>query len=473
MERHRSLKVNAVLNVLRQICSIIFPMISFPYVSRVLEVETYGKVNTANSFISYLALVAGLGVYSYGVREGAKIRDNKNEFQIFSSEVVSINIISTLISYVLLAVLLVVWPRLYPYKWIMIVLSINVLFTTVGADWINVVYEDYLYMTIRYIICQLIAVVCTFVFIKGPEDVLIYAFVVNLGTTLSYAMNLAYIRKKLGIKIKFTFRVNAKKHLQPIMILFGNAISTMIYLYSDTSMLGLMVGDIAVGYYAVAGKIYELLKKVINAVTAVVTPRLSYKLGKNKDLDISLSVSELLGVLVVLLLPLVAGVLFVGKELIIILAGYSYEKAYSALAILGIALVFSTIGSVYISVVMLSYGMDKQIMLATTISAMINVILNVIFIKRYSYVAVSVTTLISEMLLMIMGIIFTRGVVKIRIKSDFIVGIIGAVWVTIVCIGVKNVNLQQPILVILISFVASVLPYGLLVLVYERKRIRR
>ena len=98
----RSIKVNAALNTVKQCCQVLFPVITIPYVTRVLGVDNYGKINFSNSIVSYFLLLASLGINSYAIREGALVRNNKKIFEKFSDEVFTINVISTIISYFVL-----------------------------------------------------------------------------------------------------------------------------------------------------------------------------------------------------------------------------------------------------------------------------------------------------------------------------------------------------------------------------------
>ena len=92
MQKYRSIKVNAILNTTKQICMIIFPIITFPFASRVLGTFYFGKVNFGASIISYITLIAGLGISNYAIREGAKLRDERGRLQTFCNEIFSINI---------------------------------------------------------------------------------------------------------------------------------------------------------------------------------------------------------------------------------------------------------------------------------------------------------------------------------------------------------------------------------------------
>jgi len=145
--KNKSIKVNMILNAIKGLMSIFFPLISFPYVSKVLGVDNIGRYNFANSIISYFILLAGLGINTYAIREGARLREKENEFKQFANEMFSINILSTIISYVLFALLLIIVPKFQCYKTLLIILSLQIIFKTIGIEWIYSIYEDYAYIT--------------------------------------------------------------------------------------------------------------------------------------------------------------------------------------------------------------------------------------------------------------------------------------------------------------------------------------
>lgn len=465
--KNKSITVNAVLNISKQCCAIIFPMITFPYVSRVLGVEAYGKINFSSSIVSYISLLAGLGINSYAIREGARIRDNNSEFSVFINEVFSINILSTFLAYAIMGAMLFFWNNLDSYKLLIVILSLNIFLTTIGTDWINAIYEDFSYLTFRYIICQSISVIATICFVKSPNDIFLYAFLSNLGTISANILNVIYIRKKLKIYIRFVWPVNIKKHLKPILLLFGNMVSTMIYLYSDTTMLGIMIGDIAVGYYTISSKIYSLIKQLINAVSNVITPRISYELGTQSNRANSENkLNNVLGILVLILFPIIAGMIFEGKEIIMLIAGQEYIAAYPALAILSIALFFSTIACVLVSVVMLAQRKDHEILFASCTSAIMNILLNLILIPKYSFIAAALTTMISELIMMSLGIYYTRHIIKINIKQYIPITVLGTIEVIIICMLAKNINYYLFRLILAIGL--SALIYGVTLFIWYK-----
>lgn len=138
----KSLSLNALLNTVKTVLGIIFPLITFPYISRVLGVENVGKVNFSGSVVSYFTLIAAFGVSTYAVREGAKIRDNKKKFIDFSNQVFTINVLTTVLAYFLLGILIIFSAKIRNYTGLIVILSTAIVFVTIGADWLNTIYED-------------------------------------------------------------------------------------------------------------------------------------------------------------------------------------------------------------------------------------------------------------------------------------------------------------------------------------------
>ena len=139
----KSLSLNAVLSAFKRLMNIIFPLITFPYASNVLQVENLGKVNFASSVCGYFLLFAGLGISSYAVREGSRYVNDREKLSAFASEMLCVNIISTALTYVALAVTMLFWTKLHAYTDLMLVLSIQNFFTTIGTESVITIYQDY------------------------------------------------------------------------------------------------------------------------------------------------------------------------------------------------------------------------------------------------------------------------------------------------------------------------------------------
>lgn len=177
-----SITKNAILNGCRNLLNLIFPLITFPYVSRTLLVEELGQYNFANTFVGYFTMLAALGIETYAVREGAKYRSDPKAFSRFVSQIFSINVVSTALSYLLMFLLTFFSEAFADYRALIVILGLQILFTTIGTEWVYTACEDYTYITVRSIVFRVLSIVLMFVLVRAPGDVLQYAAVITFAT---------------------------------------------------------------------------------------------------------------------------------------------------------------------------------------------------------------------------------------------------------------------------------------------------
>ena len=320
--KKKSLGVNAFLNGLRSVLNLLFPLVTFPYVSRVLSVSGIGIYNFANTYISYFLLIAGLGIATYAVREGAKYREDKDKISKFASQIFSLNMIATIIAYLLLFASLIIFKNLHNYISCILIFSLQILFTTLGTEWIYTIYEDYTYITIRSIVFKIISIILLFLLVRKPEDYLIYAGITAFSAVGSNLLN--FIHARSFVHIKLTTNTNWKYHLKPVLVIFAAAIAVTIYVSSDTTILGLLKNDYAVGIYSTSVKIYQITESLLAAVVTVTIPRLAYLWGKKRIDEYNQVLSKVLDSLGIIVLPAIIGLIMLSREVILIIASEKY-----------------------------------------------------------------------------------------------------------------------------------------------------
>ena len=433
----KSIKINAFLNMIKQVMQIIFPIITIPYITRVLLPENFGRINTGNSLISYISLIAGLGISTYAVREGSLVRENKDELNRFSNQVFSINIISTIFAYFILIGLLLFVPHYTEYRFLLVIQGASVIFTTLGADWINSIEEDYLYLTIRYIILHLISIILMFLLVKKPEDYYIYAAISLFTSACANIMNIFYIRRY--VTLRFTSSIDWEKHLAPIMILFGNAVAMIIYVNSDITMLEIFKGAAEVGIYSVATKIYSIVKQLLNAVLVVSIPQMTAYIGNNDKEGFSDLGKKIFGALITLMSPLVFGIIVFRTEAITLAGGSEYISGTSSLLVLVLAVTAALPATFFSGCVLIPLRKEKYILKGTSISALINVGLNFIFIPLMGGNGAAVTTLISEVFVAVYfwNIAKAEGY-QFLDKRVLLLSLTGGLLIALLCIIIKN-----------------------------------
>ncbi|MBR4781317.1 MAG: flippase [Lachnospiraceae bacterium] len=462
---NRILARNAVLNTIRQACAILFPLVTFPYITRVLGASNYGKINFSVSVITYVSLVAQLGIKNYAIREGARLRDDKDKLENFINEVFTISLLSTILAYSGLGVLLFSWNKLQDYRLIICILSLSIVFNTLGMEWINSIFEDYLYITIRYVICHLIALVAILLLVNKQEDYIIYAFLSIIAGVLANGFNIFYVRKKYSIHLRI--KKKFKAHLKAICLLFGMSIAIKIYVQADVLIIGVYESDAEVGYYTVAANMYMLIKQLINAVLIVAVPRISNMISKYEDKYVRKQLGTIHNILLLIAFPAVAGLFMLKNDVVMLFSGEEYLSASEPLGILAFSLFFATLGTFYSNVVMIPNRMEKHIFFITWINAILNIVLNIIFVPVMGIKAAAITTLVAELLVCVSYFFFSHKMVLYSFKPYLCGGLIAGLVVG-VCYIIKRAVFNT-LLTVIISGCLSLLLFAMVCIVFFKR----
>ncbi len=468
MVKKKSLGLNAVLNGIRILTNMLFPLITFRYVTMVLPVENIGIYNFALSFINYFILIAGMGIPIYSVREGAKYRDRKDIFNRFASEIFSINMATTAIAYLLLFLCVCFIPSLAIYATVISIFSIELFFMAVGAEWIYVIYEEYGYITVRSIIIKLISVVIIVVLVQKPQDHLVYAYITVSANVFANIIN--YLKLRQFCKLHLTYRFSWKKHLKPIMIIFMSSAAVSIYVNSDMTMLGLMASEYYVGLYTVAAKIYRMMKQLLSAILIVSIPRLSMLMGQKRRTEYEETFNKIFNAIILLLFPAVVGLYMLSEEVIMLISNSSYLAAADSLRILSVALIFCIIAWLFSQCVLIPAKKEKIVLGATTTSALVNVLLNYFLIPKWDMEAVAITTLVAELIMMLICCYSGLKIVSLGgvVKNNLITTAIGSAGVVLVCVLIGKLGFDS-LWTMIYSTLGSVVVYGAILLLSRNK----
>lgn len=427
----KSIKKNIVLNGIRTFISFFFPFILFQYASQIILAENLGKVNFSNSVVNYFILIAGLGVSAYSIRESGKYI-NEKKLPEFASEMFSLNILSTIVSCGLLCIFLIASQKMHNYWLLIAIQSTAILSSTFSLDWVNIVYEDYVYITLRTFFFQMITLILTFIFVRNVGDYVTFATIVVLGKVGPDVLNWFYIRKKY-LKVKLFFSRNIRNHIKPVLIIFFNALVISIYVNIDTTMIGFIKGDADVGYYSVSVKIYTALKTVFSAIISVLIPRMSLHIASKEFENAKKLISSALETFIIVVVPLILFMCINADKIIDILFGPSYSQSILSLQIISIGILFAVFASVIINCIFLPLALEKYSLIATSISAVLNLLLNFYFIRRWGIYGAAATTVASECVVFITAYLFMK---KKNLKFFSLVRLQYLLLAVVVCIFV-------------------------------------
>lgn len=441
----KSLKKNAVYSFIKAFMNLAFPLISFPYASRILLPAGIGKVNFANSVIEYFTLAASLGIFSYAAREAVRVRDDKHALNKIFREILTINLISTVFSYILLFISLVFVSKFSEYRVLLIVCSTKILFTTIGVDWIFNVQEEYKYVTVRSVIFQLISLVLLFLLVRSPDDYVAYAFIGVFSSVGSNFCNIFYARKFVNFFDKT--KIEIKKHFKPIFTFFGMSVASKIHTALDSVMLGFMLSDSAVGYYSAANKIKGLVVGLITAILAALLPRSSYYLGQNKNDEYQKIVSKALNFALFFSIPAAVGIMLVAKPLILLFSGSDFLATLPSMLIMSPVIVFIAVASFADNMVLVPQRLEKVSLQSQIIGCIVNIVLNYTLIPAWGVFGAAFSTFIVEGIITIYKILFSvkyikcNGLIKNLLKVVFSCALMSLTVLALLLI-IKNVFLQ-------------------------------
>lgn len=459
--KKKSIAVNAIFNIMKTCASIVFPLITYPYVVRRLAVKDMGDIEFARSIINYVNLIAGLGIANYAIREGAKLRENREKLNQFANQMFSVNLVMTFIALIGLGLLYCFTPYLHTYGKMLAIFSLITLGTTFMVDWINSIYEDFVYITIRNVIIQFISMILMLLLIKDEGDTLIYVAILTFSSVGSAIPNLLYIRKYC--RLRFTFKCDLKKHLKPILLLFAISAATVIYVNVDATMIKVMKGSYDNGIYSAAVKVYNIFKNLVSAIIIVTVPRLS-AMTTQKDSTESKELMKLIfNVVLAIVLPLCLLSGLLSKDIILFIASKKYIQAGNALKILSVSLVFSSMASFMTTSVLLPNGKEKYILRASIISAVVNFILNFWFIPKLSFIGAAITTMLAEFVMFTVSYMTAKQYIDLsEMKKDVGKYIAGCAGIIVVWIMIGKIMNLHGIVHIMVVGVCCMLVYILI-----------
>lgn len=405
-----SVKINFVLNTTRMLLGMVFILLTTPYVTRVLGAESLGKVEYINSVITYFLLFTALGVPNYGLREVARYREDKNKLSKVVFELGIILFITTTIGYIVL-LLFLYNTKLLELKNLVLIMSINLIFTNIGFEWFYQGIENQMYITIRYIIVRFICLILLFFLVKNYNDYLKYGFILVLINSGSNILNFINLRKYISFKeIKFK-ELEILKHIKPILIIFSASVAVSIYLQLDIVMIG-NIDKSAVALYNVPNKIIRLILTTVTALGVVMLPRISNSYQKNDIENYKKYLNYSLNYILMISLPALCGTLLLSKNIILIMAGEKFLSSIKTMNIL--AIIIFIVGMAYFLGYQLLYprGLERYYTYSVITAAIVNFIFNYIMIPKYLQNGAAMGTVIAESIGVIMMLYFSRNMLK-------------------------------------------------------------
>lgn len=424
----RSLTANFIFSIINTLTGLLFPLITFPYITHIFLAEDVGLVNYYNSIISYVLLLTGIGIPSYATKQIAILSKDKREQHRQAVEIMLLHLMLTIVGYLIIIIIPLFVNNVNQNVCLFYLLSIQLLFNTLGCEWFFKGTEDFKYIAIRSFILRLICVFLLFIFVKDRSDLYSYGIYTVLVSVGSNIFNFIKIQKVIDYRIIDFKELCIFRHVKPSVLIFGLSLITSLYLNLDTVMLGLLGDNSSVGYYSTAIKLPKTLMSLSTALTFVLLPRLSALAIDNNHEGFMSLVKKSVEVIIFISVPLVIYMEFLADDLILLLCGKNYYPSIVCMQILTPILLF--IGTSYV-VAQIFYPLNKlKYMYISALSASsMNVILNIFLIPLYKENGAALATLFAEFTSLIVYIYCAYKILNIKLIGarnlfDFIIAII-------------------------------------------------
>lgn len=407
-----SLSKNFVVYFLKTVVVTFVPMITFPYASRVLGPTGVGRVQYAQTWASYFQMFACLGITSYATREGTRCRDDKNKLGKLCTELFRINCVTTLIAYIAYFIFIFCFPKVADYRGLLLICGIMIAGNALSIEWLYAIFEDYTYISVRSIILQLLSLVLLVVLVRNRTDYYQYALVLILPVALAACLNLAHSRKVVhwgGYR-----DYHYLKHIKPIVLIFGITMATAVYGSMDTTMLGLHLGDEAVGYYTAASKLCRNVLSVVVATCAVFAPRAYYYANhENRDKFFELTKTTI-HLLLIFSIPCAVGMIILAPEFMVIFSGPEFLVAIEPMKVLSINIICTAITNLLSWQILVTMNKEHLAFITTIQGCIIDFVLNSLLIPRYGVMGAAIATFIAEFSVLVSCIFFCKNLMPLR-----------------------------------------------------------
>jgi O-antigen/teichoic acid export membrane protein len=399
------MKKNYLFNLLLSVANILFPIISFPYVSRTLGPTGVGKVQFIISLATYFSLVAALGIPIYGIREIAKYKDSRTNLSSTFSELIIIYFITSSILTLVYLGLIAFVPYFGPDRPLFFASTLLVILGFTSIDWLYAGLEQFKVIAIRSVLIRTLSLALMFIFIRNASNYYAYLMIIIFTTLSGNLVNVLLLKKN----VNFTFRGLAfKRHFAPLLFIFGTTIATSMYTMLDTVLLGFLADDKSVGLYSAAVKLSKIAIPVVTSLGIILVPKLSKSILDN---DVS-ATQELLDksfdFIAFFSIPLGFGLALLAPELITAFSSSTFLEGTRAMQVLATLPFLIGFGYFFGFQVLLPGGKDKEMLISVIGGVLACLVLNFLLVPHYKHFGASLANVGSEAVVTLIFIYFAK-----------------------------------------------------------------
>ena len=460
-----SVKRNFFYNNLLLGSNLLFPVISFAYASRILGPAGIGKVQFVVVFATYFVALSQLGIPVYGMREVAKARGDKKQLDKLFSELLSISLLSSL------SLSVVYYSLIFSLGWFHNSLNyyllggLLVLSGFSVLDWFYMGMEQFRFLSLRSIVIKVVALAALFLFVRTPENLMIY-FIITISSILANNLwNLLHLKGQIAIGFK---QIVPKKHLWPLLILYASSLTISVYTLGDTLLLGFLTNDKAVGFYTAAKKLTIIIIPLITSLGTVLIPRLTKSIDLQNAKEVDVRVEQSFSFICLFGIPVSMGLIIFAPEIMRVFSGVQFTGAVFTLQLMAPVIFLVGLGHLFGMQLLIPGGYEKQYFVATLTGMVISLLLNFFLIKMFKDKGAAITLLITEAIVSFIAYVFVIRKMHLYVRWSLVAkAIVSSLFFIPVAFVFRNLELSLLLGLIVSVLVSSVLYFIIQIFVFK------
>ena len=431
----QSLKKNFIYNAILTMSGYIFPLMVYPYVSRVLGVANIGACNFVDSIVEYFTILSMMGMNTIGIREIAKCKNDQQKLDNVFSQLFSLNTLTTITAIIILIIATNIVPKFAPYKDLLYIGVGKLFFNYMLINWFFQGLENFKYIAARTIFVKILFVISVFLFVKTETDVKLYYFLVALTWAGNGIINFIYAKKY--VSFNFTLKIN-KAIIGSFFILGVYWFMNSMYTTLNVAFLGFATNDIEVGYYTTANKLLTVIMTMFTALTSVMVPRVSVALKSNDNSEAKALIRKAINALMLFAIPLIFFVFPFSQELIYLMSGKGYEGATTPLQIMTPLFFLVGYDQIIVLQTLLPMGKDKDILRNSILAASVGIISNIFLTLNFGKNGSAIVLILAELSVLLSSQFCVTKYLGLKIPFKLIIKhIIGFSPIIIICYLIK------------------------------------
>lgn len=457
VKKEGSLAKNAIFNAILAVSGVIFPLITFPYISRVLTPSGTGTYDFLYAFIGYFSMAAALGIPTYAIKACAVVRDDKLRLSQTIQEIILIQSVSTVVAIGALALCILFIDKISQNVLLTFVIAVGLFSQVFSMNWLCSALEKYVFVSIKSIVINLVCLVLMFIFVKDENDVVIYAAITCSNSVISMVTNIIYLKPNFYLKPVRPY--NVTRHIKPIIIFFCFTIATTIYTNINRVMIGFMINDEAVGLYSASYKISHMILSFVTSISAVLLPRLSYYIKNSYKDEFVKIIKKATNIVMMLAIPSVIYFMFYADEAVMLFLGEQYAGSITSMRILLPTIIIIGITNLIGIQYLVPLGKEKHVMISTIIGAVVDIAINAALIGVIGIEGAAIGTLCAELSVLVYQSIIIRKDLKFFITGINYKTVIAMVFLTIPAMALLKLFVN---IGVLWELIISVVCFGIL-----------